>query len=118
MGLPELFATLTQTIWAEVGAGMRGKSGARNISSVRRDLQRQYLNTLVRMAVNPAPGTPEDARALARVTLSELGTDMSRASASAKVELDPYTRAHLIDSRERITQALNAGMFQTTTISR
>jgi hypothetical protein len=118
VGLPELFATLTQTIWAEVGAGTRGKSGARNITSVRRDLQRQYLNTLVRMAVNPAPGTPEDARALARVTLSELGTDMSRASASAKVELDPYTRAHLIDSRERITQALNAGMFQTTTISR
>jgi hypothetical protein len=68
--------------------------------------------------VNPAPGTPEDARALARVTLTELGADLSRALANPKIELDPYTRAHLIDSRERIGQALNAGMIQTTTFSR
>lgn len=118
VGLPELFATLTASIWAEVGPGTRGKSGARNISSVRRDLQRQYLNGLVRMAVSPAPGTPEDARALARVTLAGLGADLSRATAGSRSELDPYTRAHLIDSRERITQALNAGMIQTTTFSR
>jgi Met-zincin/Domain of unknown function (DUF5117) len=118
VGLPELFATLTGTIWAEVGPGMRGKPAVRNITSVRRDLQRLYLNALVRMAVSPAPGTPEDARALARVTLSELGADLNRALANPKTELDSYTSAHLIDARQRIAQALNAGMIQTTTYSR
>jgi hypothetical protein len=118
VGLPELFATLTGTIWAEVGPGTRGKPAARNITSVRRDLQRLYLNGLVRMAVSPAPGTPEDACALARVALTELGADLSRILASPKIELDSYTRAHLIDSRERITQALTAGMIQTTTFAR
>ncbi|MFL5493640.1 MAG: zinc-dependent metalloprotease [Gemmatimonadales bacterium] len=118
VGLPELFTTLSGTIWAEVGAGTRGKPAARNITSVRRDLQRLYLNGLVRMAVSPAPGTPEDARALARVALTELGGELSRVLSSPKIELDSYTRAHLIDSRERITQALNAGMIQTTTFAR
>jgi hypothetical protein len=33
-------------------------------------------------------------------------------------ELDSYTRAHLVDSRERITQALNAQMFQNTGMTR
>jgi hypothetical protein len=109
--IPELFATLTAAIWAETGyPGPDGKPGmARNIVSVRRDLQRLYLNTLVRMIVNPLPGMPEDARTLARATLADLGAQLDRTRPS---ELDTYTRAHLVDSRERIAQALHAQMFQ------
>jgi hypothetical protein len=108
--IPELFATLTAAIWAETGyPGTDGKpTSIRNISSVRRDLQRLYLNHLIRMIVNPLPDTPEDARTFARATLADLGTQLDRAK---RVELDTYTRAHLIDSRELITQALNAQMF-------
>jgi hypothetical protein len=60
------------------------------------------------------PETPEDARTLARATLADLATQLDRAMARRTIELDPYTRAHLVDSRERISQALNAQMFQNT----
>jgi hypothetical protein len=120
VSIPELFATLTAAIWAEIGyPGPGGQpSLPRNIGSVRRDLQRLYLNNLVRMLVNPLPDTPEDARTLARATLADLATQLDRAMARRTIELDAYTRAHLVDSRERITQALNAQMFQNTGMTR
>jgi hypothetical protein len=119
VGLPELFASLTGAIWAEAGAGIRtGLVRPRNVSSVRRDLQRLYLNALIQMAVSPAPGTPEDARALARMTLAGLGGDIDRALAGSRPDMDAYTRAHLTDARERISRALDAQMIQTTTYSR
>jgi hypothetical protein len=113
--IPELFSTLTGAIWTEVGyPGADGKAGIlRNITSVRRDLQRLYLNSLIRMIVSPAPETPEDARTLARATLLDLATQLDRAMVRRGIELDAYTRAHLADSRERINQAQmfqNAGM--------
>ena len=118
--IPELFSTLTAAIWAEVGyPGPGGKPGVpRNVTSVRRDLQRLYLNSLIRMLVNPLPDTPEDARTLARATLAELGSQLDQAIAQRGLDLDTYTQAHLVDSRERITQALNAQMFQNTGLTR
>jgi hypothetical protein len=115
--IPDLFTTLTGAIWSELGyPSADGRPGVtRNITSVRRDLQRMYLNSLIRMVVNPLPDTPEDARTLARMTLADLATQLDRAR---RMELDTYTRAHLIDSRERITQALNAQMFQNAGLSR
>jgi hypothetical protein len=67
------------------------------------------------MIVSPLPDTPEDARTLARATLTDLAAQLDRVR---RVELDPYTRAHLVDSRERINQALNAQMFQNAGITR
>jgi hypothetical protein len=115
--IPELFATLTAAIWAEAGYPQSAAKPVtpRNVPSVRRDLQRLYLNSLIRMIVNPLSDTPEDARTLARVTLADLGAQLDRAR---RFELDPYTRAHLLDSRERINQALHAQMFQNAGITR
>ena len=120
VGLPELFATLTGAIWTETGTGTRVRPvRPRNVTSVRRDLQRLYLNALIQMTLSPAPGTPEDARALARATLAGLGGDIDRALAPPRPDLDAYTRAHLADSRDRIGRALDAQMIQTpTTFSR
>ncbi len=119
VGLPELFATLTDAIWAEAGAGARPHAARpRNIPSVRRDMQRLHLNALLQLTVNPSPGTPEDARALARGTLAGLGGDLDRALAAPRPELDAYTRAHLTDARDRVRRALDAQMIQTTTFSR
>jgi hypothetical protein len=116
VGLPELFSTLSAAIWSEVGAGSRGRMRARNVASVRRDVQRLYLNALVQLAVSPAPGTPEDARALARMTLAGLGGDIDRVLAVPRPDLDAYTRAHLADARERISRALDAQLVQTTSL--
>lgn len=115
LGLPELFATLTDAIWTEVGT--RGRD-ARSIGSVRRDLQRSHLNAMVRLVLAAPPGAPEDARAVARAILGELGTRIERALDGQRPALDGYTRAHLADSRERITQALAAPMLQATPLAR
>ena len=115
--IPELFTTLTRAIWAEAYA-TPGITAPRNIASVRRDLQRLYLNSLIQMMVNPLPDTPEDARTLARATLAGLGAELHRALLRRGVELDPYTKAHLVDSRERISQALNAQLIQTAGTAR
>jgi Met-zincin len=117
LGIPELFTTLTDAIWAEAGP-VRTREPARNVGSVRRDLQRLHLNSLVRMVVSPAAGTPEDARAVARVTLSDLATRLDRALSGNRTAFDGYTRAHLTDSRERIAQALAAPMLQVTSTAR
>lgn len=117
--IPEVFNTLTRAIWAEAAFPAAGKTSVpRNITSVRRDLQRLYLNSLIRMIVSPLPDTPEDARTLARATLSELGNELDRALVRRGTELDPYTRAHLVDSKERISQALNAQLIQTAGTAR
>ncbi len=115
MGLPELFTSLTSAIWAEAGAGARSRlAPPRNITSVRRDVQRLHLSALIQMTVSPAPGTPEDARAVARMTLTGLGADLDRALAVPRPALDTYTRAHLSEARDRIHRALDAQMIQTT----
>jgi hypothetical protein len=100
--IPEVLRTMTSAIWAEAGMARP----ARNTGSIRRDLQRMYLVELLRMVVNPAPGTPEDARTVARLTLTDLSGRLGRALGAAG--LDGYTRAHYADSRKRIEQALSA----------
>ena len=117
--IPEVFNTLTRAIWAEAAYPAPGKAAVpRNITSVRRDLQRLYLNSLIRMIVSPLPETPEDAGTLARATLVELGGELDRALVRHGAELDPYTRAHLVDSKERISQALHAQLIQTAGTAR
>ncbi len=124
--LPEIFQTLTAAIWAEAGFRADGKPSrtARSTTSIRRDVQRLWLASLVKLVVNPQPGTPEDARAVARQTLTELQTMIDRAltrpgaGAGAGAQLDSYTRAHLADSRERIEQALQAQMIQQPGLAR
>jgi hypothetical protein len=119
IGLPELFSTLSSSIWSELGTAAPARPArGRNIVATRRDLQRLHLDMMTRIAIAPAPGTPEDARALARVTLTSLGADIDRVLAALKPDLDAYTRAHLFDSRQRIRQALDAGMIQSSTVQR
>jgi predicted ABC-class ATPase len=107
--IPDILTALTASIWAEAGYG--GSQRARNTTSIRRDLQRLYLDRLLRMVVTPEPGTPEDARTVARATLAGLSADLGRALVPAN-ELDAYTQAHFADSRQRIQQALNAQVVQ------
>src|SRR5438046_10311326 len=89
--IPDILTTLTASIRAE--AGVQGSQRARNTTSIRRDLQRLYLARLLRMVVTPEPGTPEDARTVARATLVSLSGALGRAQAPAN-ELDGYTPAH------------------------
>jgi hypothetical protein len=119
VGIPELFDTLAHAIWVELGLRPGSRQGtARAIGSVRRDVQRLHLNAMVRMVVSPRPGTPEDARALARATLMTLERQLAHALDDDRASLDSYTRAHLADSRQRVARALEAPMIQSPTATR
>ena len=99
----ELFDTLNDAIWSEVGPG----SGA-NVSSLRRGLQRLWLDRLIDISLSSKPGPMADARAVARATLTTLGERIETTLASGST-LDRTTRVHLADSEALITKALEAG---------
>ena len=116
VGIPEVFETLAQAVWSELGLRSGSKQGrARDVRSVRRDMQRLHLNAMIALVVAPPSGAPEDARSLARATLAELDRALAHALEEDGADLDAYTRAHLVDSRERIARALDAQMVQSPT---
>ncbi len=113
--MADLFGGLTSTIWSELDA-----TGG-EISSVRRNLQREHLKQLVRLTLRPAPAAapagifgggatplpPEDATTLARANLVRIQT-LARAKLIAKTPLETTTRAHLQETSALIAAALEA----------
>ncbi len=97
--LPELFDTLQSGIWTEV---LKPKSKSIKISSLRRGLQRQYLDILTGMVLRKQ-SVPEDARTLAWYKLRQLKEKLDRVRSD-----DEYTQAHLLETRDRISKVLNA----------
>jgi len=99
--IPELLESLADAVWSELRVGV-------SIPSMRRDLQRAHLELMIRLVTDAPAGTPADARAVARMTLEDLGNDLRAALGSR--DLDAYTRAHLNESRARVERALAAGL--------
>ncbi len=97
--LPELFDTLQNDIWTEV-VKPNGKPIV--ISSLRRGLQRQYVDKLTAMVLRKER-VPEDARTIAWYKLKQLNEKLDELSSN-----DEYTKAHLLETRDRITKILNA----------
>jgi hypothetical protein len=99
--LPELFDTLQTSIWREV----LQPTDNLHLSSLRRGLQREQMNTLIRMVLRSVD-VPEDARTLAWYNLKQLRLALDKTL--RKDNIDALTRAHLEESSDRITKALNA----------
>ncbi|MEH2311307.1 MAG: zinc-dependent metalloprotease [Nostoc sp.] len=97
--LPELFDTLQSGIWTEV---IKPKGKPMKISSLRRGLQRQYLDILTGMVLRKE-SVPEDARTLAWYKLKQLDEKLKGVNSE-----DEYTKAHLLETRDRIEKVLNA----------
>ncbi|MBD2362586.1 zinc-dependent metalloprotease [Anabaena minutissima FACHB-250] len=97
--LPELFDTLQTGIWTEV---LQPKDEKLKITSFRRGLQREYLDILIGMVLR-REYVPEDARSLAWYQLKQLNEKLSQVNTN-----DQYTKAHLLETRDRIEKALNA----------
>lgn len=104
--LPEVFETLQGSIWKEV---LSPRVGAIEISSIRRSLQREYLDILMGMVLRQNL-VPEDARSLAWYELRELRDELGKLIRKRGNDMDDYTRAHLEETRDRIAKALNAQM--------
>ncbi|MBN3925362.1 zinc-dependent metalloprotease [Nostoc sp. NMS4] len=97
--LPELFDTLQSDIWTEV---IKPKGKPMKIASLRRGLQRQYLDILTGMVLRKE-NVPEDARTLAWYKLKQLDEKLKGVNSE-----DEYTKAHLLETRDRIEKVLNA----------
>jgi hypothetical protein len=104
----ELLERLTKAVFAEVDKMPEGEFTNRKpaISSLRRNLQRDYLKRLSRLAMGRA-GTPEDCQTVAYSELSALEARINNVLKS-NAKLDTYSRAHLEETASRIHKVLDA----------
>lgn len=104
MTIPELLGQITGSIWEEVWT-----APGTNISSLRRDLQRAYIDRMGELITDAPNGTPADARSVARLELMNLKSRIDR-RLSPPYNFDPYTEAHLREVQTRIERILEADM--------
>ena len=106
--MAELFQGLDSAIWTELDGA------AEKISSLRRNLQREHLKQLIRLSLRPGQSAiPEDATTLARASLTTLQIKIHDVLSAGKVT-DPTSNAHLQETDDRITSALQAPMQRPT----
>jgi len=107
----ELLDRLTKTVYSEVDTVKEGEFTNRKpaISSLRRNLQRSYLQRMSHLALGQTMA-PEDCQTVA---FAELGRLKSRIDSllTGQAKLDGYTRAHLEETSARITKVLDARML-------
>ncbi|HET9341966.1 MAG TPA: zinc-dependent metalloprotease [Candidatus Eremiobacteraceae bacterium] len=101
MSITDLFDWAQNSIYGDIANGRASSDGV-----VMRNLQARYAKRLGALWTSPQQGTPDDARALARLDLEVLRTDCH--SALARPGLDELTRAHLEELDAIAGQALNA----------
>lgn len=122
--LAEHLRTIIEAVFSEWReAGKQGDYTNRKpyISSFRRNLQRMALKEYAALLTPPSPifvlfqssgmempTVPEDARTLARFHLSELDKQITTLLGTPNLRLDDYSKAHLLDSQERIRKILQA----------
>ena len=99
--LSDLYDTLQNAIWAELKTG-------REISPMRRNLQREHLKRVVNMLVRTSATMPADARSLAREDAIEIQGNIR--AALARGGHSKETRAHLRESLDTLSEALKAPM--------
>ena len=100
--MPELFHRLSEAVWKEAWT-----APASDIPALRRSLQRTWLDRMTTLLVKPPEHMPDDARALARLELRDVHDRLAK-RLTPPVKLDAYTKAHLLDVKERIEKALAA----------
>ncbi|HET9393680.1 MAG TPA: zinc-dependent metalloprotease [Candidatus Rubrimentiphilum sp.] len=100
MSLTNLFDWSRQGIFGDLTGGIN------SAGPIRRNLQIAFAKRLADMWVNPAPGTPADAQALARMQLQQLRQLV--AAGLQRGGLSELTRAHLEALGVVAQQALNA----------
>ncbi len=101
MSMSDLFNWAQNGIFGSIAQGHAARDGL-----VRRNLQTMYAQLLAGMLTAPAPGTPSDAQALARIKLADLRHQC--AIAAGRGGIDELTRGHLQQLAAIATAALQA----------
>ena len=94
-------AGLQGSIWSELRSG-------REITPMRRNLQREYLHRVVGNLTRPSATMLADARSLMREDAVEMQSNIR--AALARGNLSKENRAHLRESLDTLTEALKAPM--------
>ncbi len=126
LAIAEVFRTLSDGIFSEVNAPaeVEGKTKSVGCSTIRRNLQREYLRRLATIVLGQGRNTygdafpfvmfsgsggyPADARALARLHLKELAEKIGKVLSAKDIQLDDTCRAHFDDLGMKIEQVLDA----------
>jgi hypothetical protein len=101
--LSELYDTLQASIWSELKSG-------REITPMRRNLQREHLRRVAGMMLRSTGSTPADARSLMRMNAQALALEMR--AAQSKPAFSKESRAHLAESINTLEEALKAPMLR------
>jgi hypothetical protein len=94
------------TEWKDAKAGKYTDTSP-YIQGFRRNLQRMAVKEMAFLVQEQYSG-PEDARTLARMHLQNLDSQLAQLLHKKDVQLDDYSKAHLLDCQKRIDQVLNA----------
>ena len=97
--LSELHSRLSKVVWSELAART-------DITSQRRELQRDHANRLASLLLRPSMGPRADARSLVRVEATGLLKQIQRAVKAPALSAE--ARAHLGETAELLGQALSA----------
>ena len=115
--LPEMLDTVGDAIWTELGKKPETKSTARKpwISSLRRNLQREHSNRLIDLLL-PGNGSGAAYKPISNLVYVRLQALVEKIDGvlEAKDKLDPYSAAHLAETKTRITKALDAQFIYNT----
>jgi hypothetical protein len=124
--LPEVFDSMTESIWKELPAPEERVDGKKKIeiSTIRRNLQREHSKRLATLVLGSQGSNffdfdgfiffgfmqppPADARALARKHLKAIDDRIALALNGSSYELDAYSRAHLEQLHDQIGKVLTA----------
>lgn len=110
--LPELMTTISDSIWSELDEKPSGKVTARKpyISSLRRGLQAEHLQRTIELTFpdSLANEASKPVSNLAVVQLRTLQEKIGKVIDKGSDGLDPYSFAHLSESKAKIQKALDA----------
>jgi len=104
----ELLHKLTASIYSELDSTKEGEYTERKpaITSLRRNLQRNYLDRLTKIALGQTDA-PHDCRSIARMEIKSLNKQIN-GLLDKEIKLDSYSKAHLQELSAYIEKVLNA----------
>ena len=119
----EVFRTFTDAVWSDLKSIDAKENDDLKISTIRRNMQRTYLEYLVTIAVGPksdlfglsyayfssaSQSYPADARSLARMHLKEIRSLIDDTLKNDKVTPDEISKAHLEEISDQLGKVLDA----------
>jgi Met-zincin/Domain of unknown function (DUF5117)/Domain of unknown function (DUF5118) len=102
LALSELLDTVQTAVWSEL-------KGNKEITGMRRNLQREHLKRVANTLLRPSAATPADARSLQRMNALALQNEIRVAMAKP---MSKESKAHLTDCFNTLSEALKAPLIR------